>query len=76
MYAEPGGQHHGPHLHAYYQENVGIYAIDSIGLIGGSLPKRQHRFVEAWAELHQDELMKNWERLQSGRLPMKIEPLK
>jgi hypothetical protein len=26
-------------------------------LISGALPRRQHRFVEVWAELHQDELL-------------------
>lgn len=31
--------------------------------------------IEAWAELHQTELKANWERLQEGRPPGKIEPL-
>lgn len=73
---EVGMQHHVPHFHAYYQENVGIFSIDPINLISGSLPKRQQRLVEAWAELHQNELKKDWELLQSGRLPKPIEPLK
>ena len=60
---------------AYYQEAVGIYSIDTIELISGALPRRQHRFVEAWAELHQDELLANWERLQAGQPPHKIAPL-
>lgn len=76
MYAEAGGSHHRPHFHAYYQQEVAIYAIDSIDLISGSLPRPQQRFVEAWAELHREELMANWERLQQGRLPSKIEPLR
>ena len=36
---------------------------------------RQHRLVEAWAELHQRELLTDWERLQSGRVPFRIDPL-
>ena len=76
MYAEPNAVHHRPHFHAYYQDAVAIYAIDSIELIGGSLPRRQGRFVEAWAELHQNELLANWERLQAGRPPVKVAPLK
>jgi hypothetical protein len=47
-----------------------------IELIAGALPRRQHRLVEAWAELHQDELLTNWERLQAGRPPVKIDPLR
>ena len=57
MFVEAGGSHHLPHLHAYYQEHVGIYGIDPIELIAGSLPRRQERLVLAWAELHQDELL-------------------
>ena len=33
----------------------------------GDLPRVQRRLVEAWAELHQDELKADWERLQAGR---------
>ena len=75
MYAEPQAPHHRPHFHAYYQEAVGVYAIDTIELIAGQLPRRQHRLVEAWAELHQRELLADWERLQSGQMPFKIDPL-
>ena len=75
MYAEPQAPHHRPHFHAYYQEAVGVYAIDTIELIAGQLPRRQHRLVETWAELHQRELLADWERLQSGQMPFKIDPL-
>ena len=76
MFAEAGGQHQRPHFHAYYQNDVMIYGIDAIEAIAGSLPRRQQRFVEAWAELHQEELLECWERLQLGRPPRKIEPLR
>ena len=76
MYAEVGGPHHVPHFHAYYQNEVGIYSLDPIELIAGALPKRQHRLVEAWAELHQAELVSDWQLLQDGRKPTPILPLK
>jgi hypothetical protein len=76
MFAEAGVPHHRPHFHAYYQNLIAIYAIDPIELISGDLPRRQRRLVEAWAELHQGELLDNWERLQAGQLPYKIVPLK
>lgn len=76
MYLEAGGVHHRPHFHAYYQEAVGVWAIDNVQLIAGSLPRRQKRLVFAWAELHRDELLRNWERLQAGHPPVKIEPLR
>ena len=75
MYAEADTPHHKPHFHAYYQERVGIYSLDTLELIGGSLPRRQQRLVEAWAELHQQELLADWQRLQQGKRPLPIKPL-
>lgn len=76
MYAELGTPHHQPHFHAYYQDDVAIYSLDPIDLIAGSLPRRQQRLVIAWAELHQAELLADWERLQAGQRPLPIEPLR
>ena len=75
MYSEVGGPHHLPHFHAYYQDDVAVFTIDPVNLIAGSLPRRQLRFVEAWAELHQVELTNDWELLQAGQLPVPIAPL-
>jgi len=76
MFAEPGSPHHSAHFHAYYQDEIGIFSIDPVDLIAGSLPRRQARLVEAWAELHQTELRADWQRLQEGRRPAAIDPLK
>jgi hypothetical protein len=75
MYMEAGGPHHLPHLHAYYQDEVAVIGLDPIELIAGSLPRRQMRLVEAWAELHQTELLADWKRLQAGEAPLPIDPL-
>ncbi|SSC12102.1 conserved protein of unknown function [Mesotoga infera] len=32
--------------------------------------------VQAWIELHSDELIANWKLVTNGELPFKIEPLK
>jgi len=76
MFAEPGAQHHLSHFHAYYQNHEAVFSIDAIEVIGGSFPQKERRLVEAWAELHQGELLENWQRLQSGRLPYKVAPLR
>lgn len=76
MYWEAAAPHHAAHFHAYYQDDVAVYAIDPVELIAGSLPRRQQRLVEARAELHQAELAADWERLQTGQRPVPIEPLR
>ena len=53
-----------------------FYAVDTVNLIAGALQRRQQRFVEAWAELHQEELLEDWGRLQSGYPPLPIDPLR
>ena len=75
MYMEAGAQHHTPHFHAYHHNDVAVYGVNPVELISGGLPKRPQRMVEAWAELHQQELMENWERLQAGHRPLPIAPL-
>ena len=57
MFVEAGGPHHTPHFHAYCQDQVGIYSIERIERLAGSLPRRQERLVLAWAELQQEDLL-------------------
>jgi len=68
--------HHGrPHFHAYYGEHEA--SLDLAGeIIVGELPKRQLRLVQAWVELHADDLAANWE-LAVNRKPLSpIPPLR
>ena len=51
IFVEAGGSHHLSHFHAYYQDHVAIYGIETIERLAGSLPTRQERLVLAWAEL-------------------------
>jgi len=37
--------------------------------------KAEQRLVQAWAELHLDELKANWELAMNGETIYKIEPL-
>jgi hypothetical protein len=76
MFMEVGIQHHTPHFHAYYQEYTAVFSIFPVELIAGTLPKKQQRLVEAWAELHINELEEDWRLLQDGTMPKPIEPLK
>jgi len=64
MFSEPGSPHHVAHFHACYQDEVAVFAIDPVEMFAGALPQRQRRLVEAWAGLHQNELLADWNLLR------------
>ncbi len=68
-------EHNPPHFHAYYQGCEAVFDMDG-EIIDGDFPKRQTKFVAAWAELHRDELLANWELAQDNQPLYKIEPLR
>ena len=61
---------------AFYQDRTAVFAVDTLECLAGSVPKAQQRLVEAWAEIHRAELQHDWDLLQSGLPPVKIEPLR
>ena len=52
-----------------------INDIDEGVIIKGGLPKRRLKFVLAWAEIHKDELMQNWELAKENKPLNRINPL-
>ena len=75
MYFAPG-EHNPPHFHAYYNEYKVSVDIRTCEIIEGNLPRRQEKLVLAWAELHQEELMADWNLVMNGENPFKIQPLR
>ena len=75
MYMEVNEPHQVPHFHVRYNEYRASYSIDPIAQLAGALPRRQQRLVEAWAELHQSELLDTWVRLQAGKQANRIRGL-
>ena len=67
-------EHNPPHFHASYGSyDVTVGILD--GVVTGSFPRRALRLVLEWYELHQAELLENWELAQQ-RMPLKpIAPL-
>ena len=75
MYCAPL-EHNPPHIHVYYQDYKANVSIPHGELLSGEFPSKKLRLVQAWIELHSDELMANWELVTNGELPFKVEPLK
>ena len=68
--------HSPPHFHARHADGAAKIRIDTLETIESTLGRRQLRFVLAWAELHQDELLENWRLARDGETLNEIEPLR
>ncbi|MCD7784497.1 MAG: DUF4160 domain-containing protein [Oscillospiraceae bacterium] len=75
MYNEVGGKHNLPHIHAEYSGEEVVMAFDGT-VIEGSIPKNKMKLLEAWVEIHREDLEANWQLLSGGEQHFRIDPLK
>lgn len=72
---EDSDRHHLPHIHVRYQDAKASISIDDGLVLAGSLPPKQIKLIQAWIELHREELFADWELAQNGEEPFRIAPL-
>ena len=75
MYFLDDRHHSVPHIHARYSGSEASIRIDDGDVLAGELPRKQLRLVQAWIELHRDELVANWDLAVAGETPYRIDPL-
>ena len=68
-------EHAPPHFHAKYGEHDAVIDIQKLEIMEGFLPRRARNLVLDWAELHQAELIANWDLCRAEQQPNKIAPL-
>lgn len=66
--------HNPPHFHIRYGDYQAIVTIEK-GVVKGEITSSVLKQVFRWMELHKEELMMNWVRLQNGEEVHKINPL-
>ncbi|ANE55199.1 DUF4160 domain-containing protein [Methylomonas sp. DH-1] len=76
MYFLDNKQHKLPHIHAKYQGYEVVVAIPEGEVLEGEIPNAQMKLLQAWIELHKDELIADWQLAVTGEQPYKIEPLR
>ena len=76
MYFMDNKRHKKPHVHIRYQDQEAVFSIPDGKHMEGKLSKNKIKLVEAWIEIHRDELMANWALATRGEPIFKIEPLK
>lgn len=65
-----------PHIHVEYQGEVAVIDIETAEKLTGEIPSKKLRIVQAWIEIHRDELMADWKLATEGKETFKIKPLK
>ena len=76
MFYYDNKQHNLPHIHIEYAEYMAVVSINEGNLIEGNFPKEKLKLVQAWIEIHKDELKANWQLAIEGQNIFKIDALK
>lgn len=75
MYAFDNRQHNRPHFHARYAEFEAVIDIENGDVLGGELPKSKMKLVQAWLEIHREDLQADWSLAVQGLPTQRIKPL-
>jgi hypothetical protein len=76
MYYLDNQKHHMPHIHVRYQYQEVVLSIPDGQVLEGKLKANKMKLIQAWIEIHQDELMADWQLASNGEYVFRIEPLK
>jgi hypothetical protein len=68
-------KHKLPHLRAEFHDFEAVFLIETGEILEGNFPGRATKLLQAWIEIHKDELIANWKLAISGEKVFKIKPL-
>lgn len=69
-------RHKVPHVHAKYQGQEASFSIMDGALLAGEIPPAKAKLIQAWIEIHYEELLADWELAVNGETPFPIDPLR
>ena len=62
-------EHEPAHIHAVYNDFVGLFDINSFEMFEGDMPRRAQQLVKDWLTLHKEELINMWQTQKIVKLP-------
>ncbi len=75
IYKENSSKHKTPHIHAEYSGEEIVMDFNG-NVLEGDIPKNKRTLLEAWIEIHREELVADWNLISNGERVFKIEPLR
>ncbi|MBA2737575.1 MAG: DUF4160 domain-containing protein [Pyrinomonadaceae bacterium] len=76
MYYFDNRRHQLPHIHVQYGDEEAVISIPDGDVIEGSIRANKLKLVQAWIEIHQEDLMADWQLAVNGQPIFKINPLR
>ena len=76
LYFFDNERHKLPHIHAKYKGEEAVFSMLDGALLSGVIPLPKSRLVQAWIEIHREDLLADWELAVNGEMPFPIEPLR
>jgi hypothetical protein len=62
-------EHEPAHVHALYEEYMGVFDISTYEMTEGDLPNRAQKMVKEWLTEHKAELQEMWNTQKIVKLP-------
>ena len=62
-------EHDPAHIHALYNEFVGVFDVHSFEMTEGDMPLRAQQLVREWLAEHKEELLDMWQTQRIVKLP-------
>ena len=75
MYFFDNRRHKGPHVHVKADGDEAVISIPDGSVMEGRLRSNKLKLVQAWVEIHRDDLMRCWDLAIGGKPIFSIEPL-
>ena len=67
--------HEPAHFHVLYDDHEALFAIDSLEMMRGELPRRAVPMVLEWATAHREDLRAGWTLARAGKSLLPVPPL-
>ncbi len=75
MFFRDTEKHHTPRNTRIIRGKAAVYSIPDGMVLAGNLPPNKHKLVVAWIEIHQDDLLADWNLAVHGNKPFPIKGL-
>ena len=76
LYYFDNQRHSTPHIHVHYQDQTAVIEIPDGKMLEGTIQVNKLKLVQAWIEIHRDELIADWVLAISCEPVFKIDPLR